>query len=55
MFILKSNGKHAIPLADSRDIELLHTIGANHIALLIDGKAILTRLVDSGYLVEGNY
>jgi len=52
---MKSNGRHAVPLADSRDIELLHTIGAGHIALLIDGKAVLTRLVDSGYLTEGSY
>lgn len=55
MFILKDNGKHAVALANSNEINLLSVIGASEIAKLVNGKEILTRLVNSGYLTEGNY
>lgn len=55
MFIMKSNARHAVPLANSKMIALLEEIGASEIAKLPQGKEILTRLVDSGYLTEGNY
>jgi hypothetical protein len=55
MFILRSNSRYATPLANSKHIALLNDIGASEIAKLPQGKEILTRLVDSGYLAEGNY
>lgn len=55
MFIMKSNGRYAVPLANSKEVVLLEEIGASAIAKLPQGKEILTRLVDSGYLPEGNY
>lgn len=55
MFILKSNGRYAVPLANLKEIALLEEIGEGEIAKLLQGKEILTRLVDSGYLSEGNY
>lgn len=55
MFILKSNGRYAVPLANLKEITLLEEIGANSIAKMPQGEEILTRLVNSGYLVGGNY
>tara|TARA_R110002153_G_scaffold109588_4_gene250537 strand:- start:179 stop:352 length:174 start_codon:yes stop_codon:yes gene_type:complete len=54
-FILKQNSHIAIPLACYRDVKLFETIGVQGIKKLKNAKAILTRLVNSNYLPEGNY
>lgn len=55
MFIMKSNSRSAVPLANYQDLKLLENEGIEAIKMRPYAKAILTRLVNSGYLVEGNY
>lgn len=55
MFILKSSSKFAVPLAGSDDTDLLKNVGTVGILKLPNAKAILTRLVNSNLLTEGNY
>ena len=55
MFILKSNFNSASPLAGLDDIKLLKRVGVKGINKLSNSKSILTRLVNSKYLTEGNY
>ena len=55
MMILKSNFKYAAPLAGLDDVQLLKTIGVRGILKKENAKAILTRLVNSELLPEGNY
>lgn len=58
MFIMKSNSKTATPLANSKEINLFYNIGIKGIKEIHskdEAFRILQRLVDSGYLPEGNY
>ncbi|HBT8980899.1 TPA: hypothetical protein MCM29_005653 [Klebsiella pneumoniae] len=58
MFIMKSNGKTATPLANSKEINLFYNIGVKGIKdnySKEEAFRILQRLVDSGYLPEDNY
>lgn len=55
MFIMKSNFKFASPVAGYKDVKLLKAEGVEGIKLLPNAKAILTRLVNSNYLMEGKY
>tara|TARA_Y100000310_G_scaffold295862_1_gene327604 strand:- start:38 stop:205 length:168 start_codon:yes stop_codon:yes gene_type:complete len=55
MFIIKNNNSYAITLAGTDDIKLLDQIGSSGIAKLCNGRAILSRLVNSGYISEGIY
>jgi len=55
MMILKSNGRFAVCIAGSDDVSLMKTVGVEGIKKLYNANAILTRLVNSGLLPEGNY
>lgn len=55
MFIMKSNFKYPAPVAGLDDVKLLKRIGVKGILKLENSVAILTRLVNSDYLPEGNY
>ena len=55
MFILKSSGVFAVSCAGLNDIKLLKRAGVQGIKKFGNAKAILTRLVNSNYLTEGNY
>lgn len=56
MFIMKGNSSlAAIPCAGYDDVQYLETVGIKGILKLPNAKAILTRLVNSGYLTEGKY
>lgn len=55
MFIMRANFKHAAPMAGLDDVKLLKRVGVKGILKLDNAFAILTRLVNSEYLSEGNY
>lgn len=55
MFIMKTNFKYAAPVAGLDDVKLLKRVGVKGILKLENPTAILTRLVNSDYLPEGNY
>lgn len=55
MFIIKANFKYAAPVAGLDDVKLLKRIGVKGILKLDNASAILTRLVNSEHIPEGNY
>lgn len=55
MFIMKDGGKFAVACAGLDDVKLLKRVGVVGIKRRENAKAILSRLVNSNYLPEGNY
>ena len=55
MFILKSNARYAVPLANSKEVDTFLIAGIEGVMLLDNPYISIQRLVDSNYLQEGNY
>lgn len=55
MMIIKSNGRNAVAIAGTDDYKLLKSVGVKGIKTHPNALAILTRLVNSNVLPEGNY